>query len=205
MLTNAYRTDAVNNQVVLDTAELKADYRATIDEFKEPAKVHAREIVCPTMARADQVRAWARAGRLPPLVEGRAIVVTDQARVDELKDALAGTENTDSMLGTGSLADPPAIIQNTPTLRIGNRQVPDMAKPCPLAGPYRQADYFGLGFVDVTAEDRLYRPALKAATTRDELSGLLGTPLETDSTGMPIAPTKGGRMSGTTNKPDMIR
>ncbi len=186
MLTDAYRVEVVNNQVKLDTAELKADYQATIDEFKEPAKLHAREIVCPTLARASQVRAWARAGRLPPLVEGRAIVVFDQAEVGELKDALAKAENTDSMLGIGSLADPPAVIQNTPTLRVGNRHVPDMAKPCPLAGPYRQAGFFGLAYVDLTAEDKLYQPDLRTVTTGDELADLLGTPLETDSTGTPV-------------------
>ncbi|UCG43794.1 MAG: peptidyl-prolyl cis-trans isomerase [candidate division WOR-3 bacterium] len=186
MLTDAYRIDMVNNQVVLDTAELKADYQATIDDFKEPAKVHAREIVCPTLARANQVRAWVRAGRLPPLVEGRALAVTDQAKAGATKQALADAENTDSMVATGSLADPPAVIQNTPTLRVGNRHVPDMAKPNPLAGPYRDAEFFGLAFVDLTAEDRLYQPALRTATTGDELAGLLGEPLETDSAGVPV-------------------
>jgi peptidyl-prolyl cis-trans isomerase C len=160
--------------VAIDTAEMKADYRATLDDFKVPAKARAREITAPTRARAELLRSWAREGRLPELLTGLALLVTDPGRLD-IADALAATDDPDTLVARyGFTETPRAVLPGTPTQRIGNRLLPDLGLRCPLAGPFGSSGVYGLAFADRSRQDTIFRPAIVEARDGESLSALLG-------------------------------
>jgi parvulin-like peptidyl-prolyl isomerase len=171
---DTYRRMTTTDKVALDSAALMADYKATIKDFKEPTKVHLREIVAKTQARADQLRAWAKAGRLPVLLQGRALLVPDSAKAFEMAHLLEQTANTDSLLSQAALALPPALLTGTPTVAIAGKQVPDMSVKHGLAGPFAGKEVFSFGFSDLSKDDRLYRPELVTVGTFEQLDSLLG-------------------------------
>lgn len=181
LLIDAFRQ--LETRVTVDSAELAAEYRATIEEFKVPAQVHARQIQAPTRARAEQLRRWAVAGRLPAVVEGRGLVVRDEAAVAVLRDSLAELDNCDALIAEHGFSNAPgAVLPNTPTLRVAGRLVPDISAPCPKAGPYGDTDTPAVAFGPVTPEDALYLPAFRAVNEADELVEWLGTTPRPDST-----------------------
>lgn len=180
-----YRSLMASGKVVIDSNQVKADYRAGISEFNVPAQVHVREIAAASRDRATQLRAWAVAGRLPALVEGRGLLVTDPSRAEEIKQAFATTGNTDSLVAAHALAGSPAL-PGTPTTRVGGKEVPNAASRCRLAGPYRSSPAYGFAFADLSAEDRLFTPEIRTAETAEALSALLGETPETDSAGKVI-------------------
>ncbi len=180
-----YRSLMISEKAQVDSAAIAAEYRATLKEHKVPAQVHAREIAAPTRERAQQLRAWAVAGRLPALIDGRGLFVTDQGQAAEIEQQLRTTTNTDSLIAVYSLTRAPALT-GTPTLRVAGKEVANLTASCRAAGPYRGNAVFGLGFSNLSAEDKLYAPRLRQARTAEELVTLLGEKLQTDSTGKPI-------------------
>ena len=174
LLIDTYRRTMTTDKVALDSAALMADYKATIADFKEPTKVHLREVVAKDQPRAEELRRWVKAGRLPVLISGRALVIPDSARAFETAATLAGTVNTDSLIATAALVGPPAGLTGTPQVGVAGKQVPDLAARSKVAGPFAGKGIFGFAFTDLSKEDKLYRPELSAATTFEELDALLG-------------------------------
>ncbi|MEO0081479.1 MAG: peptidyl-prolyl cis-trans isomerase [candidate division WOR-3 bacterium] len=185
MAIDRYRTMMTTEKVRIDSARVKADYKANINEHKVPAQVHLREIVARSRNRAEQLRTWAKAERLPAMLEGRAVLVLDQDSAARLKEALAATNNTDSIVALFGLAGTPALA-GTPTVRAGAKEVPNITRPWRAAGPYRNVSGYGLAFTDLSAEDQLFTPILKEPRTPQELAQVLGEELKIDSTGAPI-------------------
>ena len=188
MLQDIYRRRMVVERVSVDSAEMMAEYQATIAEFKVPARVRAREIVAPTRARADQLRRWAVAGRLPELLAGRALLVPPAADAAAAREALASTGNTDSLVGSSRLADPPVLVAGAPVVQLGAARVTDLGRPSPLTGPYHGGT-FGFAFNDLSSDDPLYRPDLEYARDAAGLSQLRGVQLPVDSAGNPVVDT----------------
>ncbi len=184
MLLDGYRRIEVGERVEIDSAALMAEYEATIDDFKVPEKVNAREIVAPTRARADQLRRWAVAGRLPELVEGRALLALP-GTAGEARKLLEEHENTDSLVGAYGLGRPPALTTGGPIITVGPNRLPDIGRPAGLTGPY-YTDFLGLGFKDLSKEDRLYEPTVVPVRTAEDITGILGVELPTDSAGEPV-------------------
>ncbi|OYD16991.1 hypothetical protein CH330_01215 [candidate division WOR-3 bacterium JGI_Cruoil_03_51_56] len=183
MVIRRYREMMTTQKVKIDSTELKAAYRKNIKDFKVPAQAHAREIVTPTWTRALQLRRWAVAGRIPVMIAGRALVVTDSEKIAGTRETLAATGNTDSLIGLIGLADPPAVLPNTPVIRMKNRSVPDMSKQCAIAGPFRSEGSYGFAFADLSRADKLHKPELETAHTPEDIAKLLGLKLKTDTTG----------------------
>ena len=172
MLVDAYKRRMVNDKVALDSAQLLADYKATIADYKEPAKVHAREITAPSLARAEQLRSWARSGRLPVIIQGRALLFPEAQ--PEIEAAFSSGANTDSLLGDYALAGAPVALPGKPTVGVGNKTVPDMSRKTTLTGPYVNPAPYAFGFADLSKQDRLYRPALVRVERQSQLDSLLG-------------------------------
>ncbi len=180
LLRDAYLHNAVTAKVQVDSVEAMADYRATIDEFKEPAQVHVREIVAPTRARAEQLRRWAVAGRLPQLIQGRAILVTEEEAYGSVADALAA--NADSATAACAIRGTPRVGQAG--IQVSGRSVADLSRRAAAFGPYPGESAYGFAFPEVSREDALYRPEPVAALDAASLAKLLGIPESeaTDST-----------------------
>ncbi len=186
MIVDGYKLQMTTNKVEIDSAEVLADYKATIADFKVAAQVHAREVVARSRERALQLRSWAVAGRLPEMILGRAVVVTgDEALVEEWRELLAGTDNTDSLVGTHGITDAPrAALPGTPTIRIANRIVPDLTQAADLAGPFGAGEVFGFAFPERSRDDDIYAPELVAADDGEALGELLDLEPDRDSTGV---------------------
>ncbi|MFO7675439.1 MAG: peptidyl-prolyl cis-trans isomerase [bacterium] len=186
MLVDHYTRTMTADRVTIDTAEMKADYHATIDEFKVPARARGREITAPTRARAELLRGWVRNGRLPALLAGRALLVTSPDGNEDVIAALADDE-PDTLLAARGFSDRPrAILPGTPTLRVANRLLPDLAHRCPLAGPFAAEGAHAFAFDDFSQADTLFVPELVEARNGEALAALLGIAPERDAEGAVI-------------------
>jgi peptidyl-prolyl cis-trans isomerase C len=180
LLIEVYKQSMTTARVSLDSAKMMADYKATLAEYREPTKVHAREISARTRERAEQLRAWAVSGRMPATVQGRALVAPDSLAT--LAAALEpATANVDSIVGGFALATAPALLPGTPVISAGGRNVPDLAQPARLAGPFAGTRAFGFAFNDIARTDRLYKPEFVNVTSAEQLDDLTGKPVPRDT------------------------
>jgi parvulin-like peptidyl-prolyl isomerase len=191
------------DKVILDTTQLKAEYKATIAEYKEPTKVHAREITASSLTRAEQLRNWAVNGRLPVLIQGRALLLqfpktesdSDLAaamHMNALSAELSSTANTDSLLGEYALAGAPVALPGRPMVSVGNKSVPDLAQKTNLTGPFLKTGTYGFGFNDLSKQDKLYYPELVRVQRLTQLDSLLGRPARPESA--TVAPTDSAKL-----------
>ncbi|MCX8015668.1 MAG: peptidylprolyl isomerase [candidate division WOR-3 bacterium] len=65
LLINDIRKQEVNDKIFISESELKSEYKRTIDEFKTPKQVRAREITVNSESLAQQIRKLALTGRIP--------------------------------------------------------------------------------------------------------------------------------------------
>jgi len=176
LVTDTYRKMMTTDKVSFDSVALYGEYQKTIADFKEPAKVHAREIAAPTQARANQVRRWAVSGKLPATVQGRALLVPDGDNSNATLQAFATTTNIDSFVNLYPLVPTPAQLPRLTLVQSAGKSLPDIGAKQKLAGPYQAGlEQFGLAFADFTKEDRLYKPELVKATSLQQLYELLGS------------------------------
>lgn len=191
MLVDAYKRMMVNDKVVLDSAQLMADYKANIADYREPTKVHAREITASGLARAQELRNWAATGKLPAMVQGRGLLLPEAN--PEIEAAFASpAANTDSLLGEHALAGAPVALPGRPMVSVGPKNVPDIAQRTSLTGPYAGPAPYGLGFADLSKLDKLYKPALVKVERQSQLDSLLGKPAAPESAA--AAPTDSARL-----------
>ncbi len=174
LLIETYRRQMTTEKVQLDSTTLMADYQASLKDFKEPTKVHLREIVARSRERAEQLRRWAKEGRLPAMLAGRALLISDETAVPGFAEAMKSTANIDSLVAQFPLAFPPTVLQGTPTINVMGKNIPDLAVYCRLAGPFTSSGTYGFGFADISKEDRLHRPELITINDLDGLNELLG-------------------------------
>ncbi|MGQ9708499.1 MAG: peptidyl-prolyl cis-trans isomerase [bacterium] len=186
LLIDSYRKSEATDKVKLDSATLYAEYKRSINEFKEPTRVRCRELVAKTQTRAEQLRAWATAGRIPMMISGIALLTLDAEKAAELTQTLKETTNTDSLAALGCLTGINTRIPNTPVQNIGSKDVPDLTQPCKLAGPFIQSQFYTFAFRDLSAEDRLYQPELISVQTQEQLQTLLAATTKPES--MPTIP-----------------
>ena len=180
LLIDTYKQTMTTDKVVLDTVKLMAEYNATIADFKEPAKVHAREITATTMARAEQLRNWAVSGKLPATIQGRALLFPTP--LPDVQAAFsAPTANTDSLLGEYALAGAPVLLSGKPMVAVGAKNVPDLSQKSKLTGPYAKAGAYGFGFSDLSKFDNLYEPKLVRVERLTQLDSLLGKTAQPES------------------------
>jgi peptidyl-prolyl cis-trans isomerase C len=180
MLVDIYKSKMVTGKVVLDSAQLMADYKATLADYKEPAKVHAREITAASATRAEELRNWAVNGKLPVMIQGRALLFPEG--MPEIEAAFsATTANTDSLLGEYALAGAPVALPGKPTVSVGNKSVPDISRKTKLTGPYVKPAPYGFGFDDLSKQDKLYKPALVRVERLAQLDSLLEKPAKPES------------------------
>lgn len=173
ILIDAYRKKETSEKVKLDSATLYAEYQRTINDFKEPTRVRCREMVTKTRAKAEQLRTWALAGKIPQMLNGVALLVSDLNRAQDLAQTLKETTNTDSLASLGALAQANIRIPNTPVQNIAGKNVPDLTQPCKLAGPFISSEFYTFAFADLSSEDRLYQPELITVQTQEQLQQLL--------------------------------
>ncbi len=169
------------DQVTVDTLKLKADYQANIKDYRQPAQVHLREITAATRARAAQLRSWAKSGKLPALLAGRALLVPAAGAAAD-RATLAATANSDSLAAAYALVESPFFFGG-PTIPVANRNVANLGARCRAVGPMRDSVRFALGFADVSFQDTLYAPELTVVRTADEYNSLTGQEPQTDSLG----------------------
>jgi peptidyl-prolyl cis-trans isomerase C len=180
LLMDTYKRTMTTDKVVLDSVKLMAEYKATIQDFKEPTKVHAREITAPSLARAEQLRNWATSGKLPVMIQGRALLFPTP--LPDIEAALAApTANTDSLLGEYALAGAPALLPGKPMVSTGNKNLADLASRSKLTGPYVKPGAYGFGFSDLSRQDKLYQPELVRVERLAQLDSLLGRPAGPES------------------------
>jgi len=191
MLIDAYRRKMTADKVVLDSAQLMADYKSTIADYKEPTKVHAREITASTRARAEQLRTWAASGRLPVLIQGRALLFPEP-QPDLEATFSAATANADSLLGEHALAGAPVLVPGRPLVRVGNKNVPDLSQKTQLTGPYAGPAPYGFGFGDLSKQDKLYQPVLVKVERLTQLDSLLSRPARPETAA--VAPTDSAKL-----------
>lgn len=176
LITDTYRKMMTTDKVNFDSVALYGEYQKTIADFNEPAKVHVREIAAPTQARADQVRRWAAAGKLPPMVQGRALLVPDGDGSAAAVQTFGTATNVDSLVNLSPLVPTPAQLPRLTTVQSAGKSLPDIGAKMKLAGPYQPGlKEFGLAFADFTKEDRMYKPELINVTSTEQLYQLLGT------------------------------
>lgn len=181
MLIDTYRRTMTVDQVVIDTTQLKAEYQATIADYKEPTRVHAREITAASRARAEELRKWVRNGKLPVLIQGRALLLSEP--LPDVEAAFsAEAANTDSLLGGYLLAGAPALLAGRPMVGVGNKSAPDLSRKSELTGPFVNPDAYGFAFNDLGQQDRLYQPRLVRVERIAQLDSLLGNPARSEST-----------------------
>ncbi len=172
LLRDAWQQEFVSARVSIDSAEALAEYQSTISDFKEPAKVHVREIVAPTKARAEQLRRWVVAGRLPQLIHGRAVLLTDLANREIIA---AGIEtNADSTVAALAMEPAAAQLPGRPTLSVQNKPVADLSRRSDATGPYKQPGAFGFAFADISNEDPLFLPEPIKVSDSTTLATLAG-------------------------------
>jgi peptidyl-prolyl cis-trans isomerase C len=175
LLIDTYKRTMTTDKVVLDSVKLMAEYKTTIQDFKEPAKVHAREITATSMARAEQLRDWAVTDKLPVTIQGRALLFP--APLPDIEAAFsAATANTDSLLGEYALAGAPVLLPGKPMVTVGTKNVPDLSQKSKLTGPYAKPVAYGFGFNDLSKQDKLYQPELVRVERLTQLDSLLGKP-----------------------------
>jgi peptidyl-prolyl cis-trans isomerase C len=192
MLTDIFKRQMVTDKVVIDSAQMMADYKATLADYKEPAKVHAREITASSPTRAEELRNWAVTGKLPVMIQGRAILFQEKSPNIEAAFSAAAA-NTDSLLGEYALAGAPVALPGKPMTSVGNKSVPDISQKTKLTGPYVKPDPYGFGFSDLSKQDRLYKPVLVRVERSTQLDSLLGKPARPESAAVaPTDPTKLG-------------
>jgi len=180
MLLDIYKRQMTADKVVLDSAQLMADYKATLADYKEPTKVHAREITASSPTRAEELRDWAVNGKLPVTIQGRALLFPE-AQPDIEAAFSAASANTDSLLGEYALAGAPVLLPGKPMTSVGNKNVPDLAQKTKLTGPYVKPAPYGFGFSDLSKQDRLYKPVLVRVERQTQLDSLLGKPAKPES------------------------
>ena len=191
MLTDIYKRQMVTDKVVIDSAALMADYKATLADYKEPAKVHAREITAASLARSEQLRNWTVNGKLPVMIQGRALLFPEA--MPEIEAAFsATTANTDSLLGEYALAGSPVALAGKPVVSVGNKTVPDISQKTKLTGPNVKPAPYGLGFGDLSKPDKLYKPVLIRVERLTQLDSLLQNPARPESAA--AAPTDSTRL-----------
>lgn len=173
LLIDAYRRRHTTERVQLDSLDLMKEYRATINDFKEPTRVRCREMVARTKEKAEQLRKWARAGRIPDLVNGVALLVDNAAKAQELARTLAQTTNLDSILRLGAIAGPNVRLAGIPTQRIGGGELVDLSQPSKLAGPFPASDFYAFTFTDLSRQDKLYEPVIFSVVNTEQLISLL--------------------------------
>ena len=185
MLVDTYRRQMTVDKVVLDTAQLMAEYKATLADYKQPTKVHAREITASNLTRAKELRKWAVSGRLPVMIQGRALLFPEP--MPDIEAAFSTeTANTDSLLGEYALAGSPALLPGKPMVGVGNKTAPDLAQKSMLTGPYVTTDAYSFGFNDLSKRGKLYEPVMVRVERLSQLDSLLGKPARPEST--PAAP-----------------
>jgi len=180
LLIDTYRRTMTTDKVVLDSAQLMADYKATIADYKEPAKVHAREITATNRARAEELRNWAVAGRLPAMMNGLALLIPGFRPVFHAK-FVSATVKTDSLLGEFALADAPALLPGRPMVTAWTKNLADLSAPAELTGPYARDSGYSFGFNDLSKKDKLYEPELIPVERLSQLDSLLGRPARPES------------------------
>ncbi|MEO0019445.1 MAG: peptidyl-prolyl cis-trans isomerase [candidate division WOR-3 bacterium] len=173
ILIDAYRKKETTEKVQLDSATLYAEYQKTINDFKEPTRVRCREMVTKTRTKAEQLRTWALAGRIPQMIHGIALFVSDPNKAQELAQKLKETTNTDSLASLGALAPANIRLPNTPVQNIAGKDIPDLTQPCKLAGPFTSSEFCAFAFADLSSADRLYQPELITVQTQEQLQKLL--------------------------------
>ncbi len=173
LFIDAYRRSQTTGKVQLDSATLMAEYQASIKDFKEPTRVRCREMVARTRAKAEQLRNWALAGRIPTLISGVAFLVPDETKANELATILTQTANLDSMVALGALASASTRIKGLTTHLIGGSNILDISEPCKLAGPFLKGDFISFAFSDLAPQERIYNPELIEITTSEMLNSLL--------------------------------
>ncbi len=172
LLIDAYRRRETTNRVQLDSAVLYAEYQKNIDEFKEPTRVRCREMVTRTRFRAEQLRSWAIAGKVPPLIDGIAFLLPDENRLLKFNQVIGETKTPESLVALGALADPRLRIKNSPTQQIAGKEVPDLSRSCKIAGPFSTSELYAFAFDDLSSDDTLYQPEIIDITSPEELSRL---------------------------------
>ena len=180
MLVDIYKRKMTTDKVMLDSAQLMADYKATLADYKEPTKVHAREITASSPARAAVLRDWTASGKLPAMLQGRALLLP-AAKPDVEATFSAAAANTDSLLGDYALAGAPVLTPGKPLVSIGAKNVPDLSQTTKLTGPYVKPAPYGFGFNDLSKQDKLYRPVLVRVERPTQLDSLLGKPAKPES------------------------
>ena len=165
--------------------EVMASYKATLADYKEPTKVHAREITASSLPRAEELRNWTANGRLPAVIQGRALLFPE-TKPDIEAAFSAATANTDSLLGEYALAGAPVLLPGKPMVSVGNRSVPDISQKTKLTGPYIKPAPYGFGFSDLSKQDKLYKPVLVKVERPTQLDSLLGKPAKPEKA--PSAP-----------------
>lgn len=173
LLIDAYRRKHTTEKIQIDSLTLMREYRATLNDFKEPTRVRCREIVARTKEKAEQLRKWATSGRIPELVSGIVLLVNEEEKSRELSEILAQTTNTDSIIALGALAGSSVRISGTPIQNISGHDVVDLSQPCQLAGPFSVAGFYAFAFTDISRQDKLYEPLLITVTNTEQLQSLL--------------------------------
>ncbi len=173
LLIDTYRRQQTTERIRIDSPALIKEYQATINDFKEPARVRCREMVARTKEKAEQLRRWAIAGQIPTLISGVGLLVQDEEEAQKLANIIAQTPNSDSIVALGALADFNVRVSDIPTLNIAGRDVSDLSQPCQLAGPFLPADFCALAFNDISRQDKLYEPVLIPVSNTEQLQSLL--------------------------------
>ena len=186
LLIDTYRRTMTTDKVVLDSAQLMADYKTTIGDYKEPAKVHAREITATSMARAEELRNWAVAGKLPAMMNGLALLIPGFRPIFHAK-FVSQSVKTDSLLGEFALADAPARLPGRPMVPALTKNLADLSAPSELTGPYARDTGYGFGFNDLSKQDKLYEPELIPVERLSQLDSLLGRPARPESVAAVVA------------------
>lgn len=179
LIVDTYRQMMTRDKVKLDSAALYAEYQATIADFKEPTRIHVREITAATRERAEQLRRWAVAGRLPPMIHGRGLLVPDTTANAALLAALRSGASIESIVAQYALAPTPKQLPRLTLIQAGGKSLPDIGTRQSLVGPYPFGiTEFGLAFADFTRDDQLYEPELLVVGTLDRLRELAGSRLD---------------------------
>ncbi len=172
-MIESYKRLMVSERAVVDSAAVMREYLANIKDFREPTRAHCREMVTKSLARANQLRRWAVAGRMPAMVSGRALLIGDSIAAARRLQELAATDNPDTLVSRGCLAGSPVALPNRPQLNVGGRSVPDLAAESRLTGPFISSEWLGFAFADITAEDQLYAPEVITVRDTGELRSML--------------------------------
>jgi peptidyl-prolyl cis-trans isomerase C len=188
MMVDRYLAQSSTEQVQVDTMQLKAEYKKNLKDYRQPAQVHLREITAPTRVRAALLRAWAKAGKLPALVSGRALLVPP-ADAEEVRASLTSVQNADSLAAEYGLVEAPFFFGG-PTIPVANRNVPNLGARCRAVGPMRDSTRFAFGFVDLSAQDTLFAPVLTGVADADAYNTLTGQEPQTDSLGTALIDQK---------------